>query len=128
MAAARSGRSASASEKPTMSAPAPLRKSRRAKAFGKSMFMAVSSRFRGAFHGAHDSEVRAAAAEIVLQRVLDFGDAGFGIGFQKRRGLHDHAVDAITALHRLFFDEGGLQFVRLLLRPQSFERDDLVAR
>src|SRR5258708_27901504 len=111
-----------------MSAPAPLRKSRRAKASGISTFMAFSSRFRSAFRCAQDSEVRAAAAEIVLQRILDFGHAGLWIGFQKRRGLHDHAVDAIPALHRLFFDKGGLQFEGLFLGPKSFERDDLVAR
>src|ERR1041384_1308761 len=97
-----------ASVKPMISAPAPLRNSRRGKAF-----MTVSSRFGRAFDRAHDAHMRTAAAKIVLERGLDVGDAGLGIFLQQSRSLHDHAVDAVAALHRLLFNEGGLQLVRL---------------
>src|SRR5689334_8664728 len=97
--------------KPTMSAPVPFRKSRRANSAVRGAFMALSSRFRGALDRAYDPHMRAAAAEIILQRVLDLMHARLGIFLQQGGGLHDHAIDAITALHRLFRDEGGLQFV-----------------
>ena len=41
--------------------------------------------------------------------------------------MHDHAVDAVAALHGLFLDEGFLQRVWTCLRAQPFERDDLAA-
>jgi len=70
--------------------------------------------------------VRAAAAQVILQCRFDLGDTRFGILPQKRRRLHDHAVDAIAALYRLFFDEGALQFVRLCQRAESLKRGDFV--
>jgi hypothetical protein len=42
-------------------------------------------------------------------------------GLEERSGLHDHAVDAVAALHRLLFDERLLQRVRLLGRAEPFE-------
>jgi hypothetical protein len=68
----------------------------------------------------------AAATEIVGKGMLDVVvDGRIGILSQKRRGLHDHPIDAITALHGLFVDESQLQRVRLLGRAEAFEGDDL---
>ena len=63
----------------------------------------------GPLDGAHDAHVRAAAAKIVIQRLLDVLAAGTGVVLQKRRRLHDHAIDAVPALRGLFRDECGLQ-------------------
>src|SRR6516164_4210669 len=58
-----------------------------------------------------DARMRATTAEIVGERVLDLS---FGRLFGRRQEcgrLHDHAVDAVAALHRLLIDEGALHGV-----------------
>jgi len=83
-------------------------------------------RMCGPLDRADDPQMGAAATEIVGQGVLDVVvDGRIGILSQKRRGLHDHPIDAITALHGLFVDESLLQRVRLLGRVEAFEGDDL---
>ena len=80
------------------------------------MFM-VPSPQRGAgraLDGAHDTHMRAAAAEIVGERLLDVGIARLLVRAQQRRRLHDHAVDAVAALRRLLVDKGLLHRMRLL--------------
>src|SRR5438034_7563447 len=71
--------------------------------------------------------MRAAATEVLLERLLDFVVGRLAVLLQKRRGLHDHAVDAITALDRLLIDERLLQRMRTTRRAQAFERDDLLS-
>src|SRR5439155_4503992 len=65
--------------------------------------------------------MRAAAAEIVSERLLDLVVVCMGVLIEQCFRLHDHAVDAIAALHRLLVDEGLLQRVRLCrsARPSS---------
>jgi hypothetical protein len=41
--------------------------------------------------------------------------------FQECRRLHDHAVNAVAALHSLFLDERTLHGMRILGRPQAFQ-------
>ena len=49
-----------------------------------------------------------------------------GLGFLSSSAFvrHDHAVDAVAALHRLLVDEGLLDFVHFLGRAQTFEGGD----
>ena len=68
--------------------------------------------------------MRAAAAEIARQRFPDLAVGRFGSVVQQRFGRHDHAVDAVAALGRLFIDEGLLNFVHLFGRAQAFEGGD----
>src|SRR5215467_9934552 len=88
-----------ASEKPTMSAPEPMRASRRE--IWRFMFASLSSQ-RRAFDRAHDTGVSSAAAEILGKRVLDIGLARLFVFREESRRLHDHAVDAVAALGGLF--------------------------
>ena len=49
---------------------------------------------------------------------------GLGSFVEQSLGRHDHAVDAVTALHRLLVDKGLLDLVHLLGRAQTFEGGD----
>jgi len=72
--------------------------------------------------------MRGTTAEIVGERVLDLS---FGRLFGRRQEcgrLHDHAVDAVAALHRLLIDEGALHGVQLARGGKPFERDHLLLR
>src|SRR5688572_19441324 len=113
-------------ENVTTSAPEDFKKSRRE---NFSIFMIVSSRhhFGRALHRLDDARVRAAAAQVAGERLPDLVVARALVGREQRGGFHDHAVDAVAALHRLLLDEGLLQRVRPLRGAQPFERDDLLA-
>src|SRR5215467_12133371 len=69
-----------------------------------------------------------AATEVVGERVLDLRLGRFLVAGDKRRRLHDHAVDAVAALRRLLLDESALHRMRLLRRAEPFERHDLLLR
>src|SRR5947209_3280989 len=86
-----------ATAKVTTSAPEDLRNERRESC----VFMAAPSghRLGRALHCAHDARMRAAAAKIRRQGFLDLRFARPLVGFEERRRLHDHAVDAVAALH-----------------------------
>src|SRR5688500_2990982 len=98
-------------ENVTTSAPEVLRKSRREN-FSIFMVVPLGHHFRGALHRLDDAHVRAAAAQIVGERLPDLGVARALVLREQVGGLHDHAVDAVAALHRLLLDEGLLQRVR----------------
>ena len=68
--------------------------------------------------------MRAAAAQISRQRFFDLAVAGLGIFIEQSFGGHDHAVDAVAALHGLLIDEGLLDFVHFLGGAQTFESGD----
>src|SRR5260221_13081975 len=85
----------------------------------------LSSDAGGALHRTHDAEMGSAAAEIVRQLRFDLLFRRLRVVRQQRGGLHDHAVDAVAALHRLLVDEGLLDGVRTLVRPQPFKGYDL---
>src|ERR1700730_4244739 len=66
-----------------------------------------------------------AAAQIAGKCQPDLGLAWLLVAVEQRFGQHDHAGDAVAALHRLLRDEGGLQRVRPLDGTEAFERGDL---
>src|SRR5260221_7802087 len=84
-------------------------------------------RFAGALDGTDDSQMRTAAAEVLGQRGANLRLGRMLRRLQEHRRLHDHAVDAVTALDGLLVDERLLKRMRLRRRPQSFERDHLLA-
>ena len=69
----------------------------------------------------------AAAAQVAGQCVLDLRVAGFGVGFQQRSRAHDHAVDAVAALHGLLVNKSLLQLVGLAVLAQAFQCGDGLA-
>jgi len=99
----------------------PLRKSRRLVSAND-----IVSRGRRAHDGADDSQMGPAPAEVAGERLLDVGFTRVLAGGQEGRGLHDHAVDAVAALHGLLVDEGLLYGMRTLRRAETFQRDDLL--
>src|SRR5437764_8155421 len=116
----------------TTSAPLVLRNARRDSLVGSEFrfVMAVSSRhlLGRALDGADDAQVRAAATKVLGERSADLLLGRIACGLQERGGLHDHAVDAIAALHRLLVDERLLQRVRLRRRSETFERHEFLPR
>ena len=56
--------------------------------------------------------MRAAAAQMVVETGDDFSPGGVRIFLQQGRRRHEHAVDAVTALRGLMFDEGRDQRMR----------------
>src|ERR1700731_3984756 len=66
-----------------------------------------------------------AAAQIAGKSQPDLGLARLLDAVEQRFGQHDHAGDAVAALHRLLRDERGLQRVRPLDGTEAFERGDL---
>src|SRR6185369_7619706 len=111
--------------KATTRAPVPSRNSRRVVS-SVAISGLLSHQRRGALDGGDDALVRAAAAEVVLQRLPDLALRRAGLPRrEERRGLHDHAVDAVAALRRLLLDERLLHQRGLLRRPQPLQRDHL---
>src|SRR3954451_5959717 len=72
--------------------------------------------------------MRAAAAQVLRQRILHLLDAGLGVALEECGAGHHHAVRAIAALRGLLGDEGGLHTVWLLDRAEAFDGGDLAAR
>src|SRR5882757_6962799 len=69
----------------------------------------------------------ATSTQVVGQCLLDLLVGGMSIGSYQCRGLHDHPVDTITALHGLFVDERLLQRMGFIWRTETLERDDVTA-
>src|SRR5437899_400880 len=67
-----------------------------------------------------------APAQVAGERLLDVDFTRVLAGGQEGGGLHDHAVDAVAALHGLLIDEGLLHGMRPLRRAETFQRDDLL--
>ncbi len=66
---------------------------------------------RGLENGVEDLAVAGAAADIPAQRGLDLIEAGIGALVEQLRAGHQHARDAVAALHRSVGDEGLLEWV-----------------
>src|SRR5437870_3153864 len=81
-----------------------------------------------ALHGPDDFQMRPAPAQYSGQRGSNLFIGWIGVLVQE--GLHgqDDAADAISALRRLLVDERLLNRVRMLERPETLQRNDLVAR
>src|SRR5207245_2192976 len=77
-----------------------------------------------AAHRAENPHVGAAAAEVARERRADLTLSRARRLLQQRRRGHDHAVDAVAALDRLFLDEGLLERMGFLDRAESLERRD----
>src|SRR5438445_8352165 len=80
---------------------------------------------RGLYHRTDDAQMRAAAAKVVRQLGFDLLFRRLRVALQQGGGLHDHAVDAVAALHGLLLDEGLLDWMRIRVRAQPFERHHL---
>src|SRR5580658_6068934 len=65
-------------------------------------------------HGPQDPQMRTASAEIAGECLSNLLVAWISRLAEKRSGLHDHAVDAIATLHRLFVDKSLLHGMRFL--------------
>src|SRR5438132_5287562 len=69
--------------------------------------------------------MRAATAEVRLQRLPDVGIRGVGLCLEQRLRPHHHAGDAIAALRRLLLDEGFLHRPWIVDRAQALHGPDL---
>src|SRR5207237_3456888 len=78
-------------------------------------------------YGLHDAGLGAAAAEMRRERRTDLVVARIGRPVEQRLRADDDAGDAVAALRRLLLEEGLLERVQPLGRPDPFERRDLVA-
>src|ERR1051326_3722868 len=79
----------------------------------------------GAQNRADDPIGAAAASKIASQCLADLCFAGMRRPVEQCLGGHDHAVDAIAALHRLFCNESGLQRMRLgFIAEQAMQRSE----
>jgi hypothetical protein len=73
----------------------------------------LSGCFGGGFDGFEQVGITAAAAEIAVERRDDLLTRWILFFAEERDGGHDHAGDAIAALHALVLDEGFLDRVKL---------------
>ena len=77
-----------------------------------------------AFDSGANALVSTTAAQVASQCIFDLNVGGFGRAFQQRAGRHDHAVDAVTALHGLLINKSLLQLAGLAVLAQAFQRGD----
>ena len=69
--------------------------------------------------------MRSAAAEVVCQCLSDIIVGRMRRLLKKARRLHDHAVDAVPALHGLLIDERLLQRMQTIRRTQPLQRNNM---
>lgn len=74
--------------------------------------------------GIEDTRVRAAAADIALQRLNDLLIAGFGVCLQEADTAHDHSRSAVGALEGVEIQEGLLHGVKLTVFFEAFDGGD----
>src|SRR6266849_7068645 len=74
-----------------------------------------------ALHCPDDAQMCTATAQIIGQYLFDLGFVRVLVPGEEGRRLHDHAVDAVTALRSLLVDKGFLDGMRLVGRAQAFE-------
>src|SRR5258708_6074685 len=70
--------------------------------------------------------MRPAAAHVAFHRVENILLAGMRILLNKRRAGHDHAGDAVAALHSAMVDEGLLHGMESPVMFESFNSGDFV--
>src|SRR5688572_13032329 len=73
---------------------------------------------------AHYAVVRAAPAEVLVERLADFGLRGIGVLREKRNGAHHDAAHAVAALRGLVPEE---RLLHRVLGLQALDRRDLLA-
>src|SRR5207249_11791793 len=81
----------------------------------------------GAHYSLHYAVVRAAAAEILVQRGTHLGFRGPLVGSKQRRSGDADAAHAITALRGLLGNQRFLHRVQLAVRTEAFDGSDLLA-
>src|SRR5438046_2420821 len=99
--------------KETTSAPEVFKNSRRSMVFSSDHFVL------GTLDGAHDRDMRAAAAFEACQRIAQLRVARLRVLFQRGGGGHHPAVNAVAALRHTFGDVGRLHRMRLLRRAEA---------
>src|SRR5262245_11337432 len=127
-AAARSASASPPIEKLTISAPPPLRRSRRDGLKCLVMAAPPSRLTGGALDRAHDAGVGATATDVVGKRLPDIRLGWILVGREKRDRLHDHAVDAVAALHRLLFNKGALHRMQPVALRKALDGHDSLRR
>src|SRR3954453_10748533 len=75
-----------------------------------------------------DAVVRAAAAQVAVQRGANLALGGARILPQQRGGADQDAGNALAALHRLLGNESGLQRMRPLRAAEALDGGDVLAR
>jgi hypothetical protein len=86
------------------------------------------ARIRRTPHGAQDSGVRAAAADVAVQGTGDRHVGGLGIAFEQGCGREHHARGAVPALKGALCEECLLDRVQRTVRGQALDRDQRPAR
>lgn len=71
--------------------------------------------------GFDDSRMRAAAADVALQGLLNFGLRGIGILLQQSDAAHDHAGRAVGALEGFGVEEGLLNRMKAAGLLEAFD-------
>ncbi len=72
--------------------------------------------------------MRSAAAEIAGESLFDLFQSRMRRLGENGASGHDHAVGAITALRGLLGDESGLDRIRFIRRPKTFQSGNSAAR
>src|SRR5260370_8084349 len=75
-------------------------------------------------HSIDDAGMRAAAADVALQKLRDVGGGGTGIALQEADAADDHAGSAISALERAGIDEGLLHRMQATVFLKTFNGGD----
>src|SRR5256885_10684378 len=83
--------------------------------------------FTGFLHRTHDAFVRAAAAQVLVERLADFVLAGRLVAFQQCSGGDGDAAHAIAALCGLLGDQRPLHRVQVAILAQALDGRDLLA-
>src|SRR5215831_1421092 len=78
-------------------------------------------------HGADDTHMRSAPAEIAGKRSADVVFCRFRLFGEERDGTDDHAAGAVPTLRHLLSDERGLHWMRCRDRSEPFKGDDRLA-
>src|SRR3984893_8438039 len=81
----------------------------------------------GAFDGAQDADMAAAAADIVVERLGDLFSRRRRVAVEQRLGRDQNAGQAVAPLPRLLIDKGLLQRMRTVRRAQALDRHDFLA-
>src|ERR1700730_6391868 len=78
-------------------------------------------------NGVDDARLSAAAADVALQELDDFGGTGIRITLQQAEAAHDHARRAVGALESTCVDESLLHGMQTTVLLQSFDCGDWLA-
>jgi hypothetical protein len=75
-------------------------------------------------HGFNDARMRAAAADVALEGLFDFGLRGVGILLEKRNAAHDHPRGAVSALEGFGVEESLLDRMQSAGVFEAFDGGD----